>query len=108
MKETKNVYQQVEELTQEQQDTILKVDLFAGMAIVLGVLPGIVLMIINFLAILDVSLPFEISNQMVIANFIIMSVCFAFVIGVLIFVKVKFPYYSGKKCDYIRKSRKIK
>ncbi len=108
MKDTRSIEEQVSELTEQQKDTILKVDVIAGLIMVLGALPAIVLMLINFFAILDISLPFEIADGLVITNFIIMVICFAFVIGVLVFVKFKFPYYSGKKCDYIKKSRKNK
>ena len=70
MKEKKSIEEQVAELTQKQQDTILKVDLIAGLIIALAIIPGIVLMIINFIAILDISLPFKIADKIVRNNFI--------------------------------------
>lgn len=108
MKDQLSIEEQVAQLTEEQKDTILKVDLIGGLCVLLGVVPVVVLMLFNMLAILDVSLPFEIAGGMVAVNFVLMALCFVFVIGVLVFVKIKFPYYSGKKCDYIRKMRKGK
>lgn len=108
MKDTRSIEEQVAELTEQQIDTILKVDVIAGLVIILGALSGLVLMIINLFAILNISLPFEVADKLVIINFIIMALYIAFVVGTLVFVKIKFPYYSSSKCSYIRKMRKNK
>lgn len=106
MKDIRSIEEQVAEMTEEQKDKILKIDWIAGIAIVLGVIPAILVSVFSSILMFNVSLSNFFSNALLIISLILLALAAIYTFGVLIFIKIKFPYYNGDKCTYIRKRRK--
>lgn len=106
----KTVEEQVNELTEKQKDTIIKVGKIALALQLIVAIPVLVLCIIGLFCMVNPPMGFDYSNtdkiySGIITLLVIMAV---WVIGLLVFVKVKWPYYSDKKWQYINKMRKQK
>lgn len=106
MKDTRSIEAQVAELTQEQRDTIVKADFIAGILSVIGVIPAVVLIIRGIITFQDISLSLEAAQKVTNITLIAALVGLVYIIGVFVFVKIKIPYYSFKKCNYIKKCRR--
>ncbi len=100
------IEEQVAQLTQEQQDKIVRVGKVSR-SLELGVgIPYIISLILGFLILVNLPLSFDSvffhGFQIWCGNGVV------FFLGLLIFIKVKYPYYSDAKWRYIVKSRKRK
>ena len=107
---TKTVEEQVNELTEKQKDTIIKVGKIALALQLVVAIPVLVLCIGGLFCMVNPPMGFDYSDtdkmfSGIITLLVIMAV---WVVGLLVFVKVKWTYYSDKKWQYINKMRKQK
>ena len=106
----KTIEEQVNELTEKQKDTIIKVGKIVPTLQLVVAIPLLVLCIIGMNCMVNPPLGFDYSDTDklflgVITLWMIMGI---WVIGLVVFVKIKWPYYSNKKWRYINKMRKQK
>ena len=106
----KTIEEQVNELTEQEKDTVIKVGKIALILQLIVAIPVILLCIIGLFCMVNPPMGFDYSDtdkifSGIITLLIIMAV---WVIGLLAFVKIKWPYYSDKKWQYIHKMRKQK
>lgn len=107
MNNKKTIEEQVAELTEEQKEKILKVDLISGIVLAVLAVPVLVFMFFTMLGMLTTG-----SKSMIVADGlmlildVLLCVIIAIVVGILVFVKVKYPYYTSARCKYIRKMKK--
>ena len=105
-----SVAEQVSQLTQEQQDKIVKMGKIGlVLELVVGI-PWAILMLLGLWTLIDPPLGFNYSHYDAFilgyrGAFVIGALC---IIGILAFVKIKCPYYSDAKYRYIKKMRKGK
>ena len=106
MKETKTIEQQVAELSEEQKNTVLKVDKYGTIIVLALTLPGLLLLCLGlFFMITEATLFTEEAYK---GFQILGGIVLAISLAAIVFIKIKFPYYSDKAASYIRKSRKGK
>ena len=105
----KTIEEQVNDLTEQQKDTIIKV---GKIALVFQLVVAIPILLICIIGVFCMANPpagsaFDADKLFsgIITLLVIMGV---YVIGILVFVKIKWPYYSDKKWQYINKMRKQK
>ena len=106
----KSIEEQVAELTQEQQDKILKVGKTAMIwQLVVGV-PWFIFTILGFFTLTNPPIGFDYSNfdKLYLGYMTFLVIGAAYLVGVLVFVKIKYPFYSDAKWKYINKMRKGK
>lgn len=108
MKDTRSIEQQVAELTQEQQDKIIKVGTIASLLELIGLIPMLITLFWQIVMLISPPMGYDWADKRTasLGAFVIIAICFAYIIGVLLFVKIKYPYYSDAKCKYIKKMRK--
>ena len=108
MKETKTLQEQIAEMTEEQKDKIMKVGKVAQIIQLAGGIPLFILSLLAAWVIISPPLGFDMMNydKLFIGGATIWIVTAAYFVGVLLFVKVKYPEYSDKKWNYIHKERK--
>ncbi len=106
----KTIENQVNELTEKQKDTIIKVGKVALTLQLIVVIPIILLCIIGLFCMVNPPSGFDYSDtdKMFSGIMILLVIMAVWVIGLLAFVKIKWPYYSDKKWQYINKIRKQK
>ena len=106
----KTIEEQVEELTEKQKDTIIKVGKIALALQLIVAIPILVLCIIGLFCMVNPPMGFDYSDtdKMFTGIMILFVIMAVWVIGLLVFVKIKWPYYSDKKWQYINKMRKQK
>ena len=107
MKDTRSIEEQVASLTEEQQNTIVKVDKIANLIIIIVGVLCVVPMIVNMCTIAT-TLSSDVADLAMWFNVALMVVVITTILGVWGFVKIKFPFYTGKRCSYIKKMRKNK
>ena len=102
----KTVEQMAAELTEKQKDTILKVDKYGTIIVLLLTVPGMLILFIGLFAMItDTSL----FSEEAFMGFIVLGALIILIsIASIVFIKVKLPYYSDKIVAYIRKERKGK
>ena len=106
MKDARSVEEQVAELTEEQKDTILKVDKYGTIIVLALTLPGLLLLCLGlFFMITEATLFTETAYK---GFQVLGGIILAISVAAIVFIKVKFPYYTDKKASYIRKIRKGK
>ena len=110
MNKQKTIEEQVNELTEKQKDTIIKVGKTALALQLIVVIPVLILCVIGLFCMVNPPLGISYSDIGKIRKGIeiLLGVMAVWVIGLLVFVKVKWPYYSDKKWQYINKTRKQK
>ena len=106
----KTIEEQVNELTQKQKDTIIKVGKIALILQLIVAIPTLLVCIIGLFCMVNPPLGFDYSdtNKIFLGIETLLVIMAIWVIGVLAFVKIKWPYYSDKKWHYINKMRKQK
>ena len=105
MKNKKDIETQVSELTQEQKNQVLKIGKIYILALTLVFLPVFIFAVWNFYKIIQVEKYGNVAESLMIYNIIALSVVLVYVIASLIFVRVKFPFYSDKKYKYLKKNK---
>ena len=105
MKETKTIEQQVAELTEEQKQTILKVDKYGMIILLVLTVPGLLFMMagVFFLMTTASALHQDTYNWVLIAGGVVLAVS----LSMFLFIRFRYPYYSDKKCSYLRKQQKL-
>ena len=98
MKEELTIQQQADALTPEQKQTLLKVHKYGTLLLLALTIPGIILMCLGMFA---MSSDAYAENTYKVFQ-TIGAVLMALSIGVLLFIKIKFPYYSDKLATHIR------
>ena len=106
----KTIEEQVNELTEKQKATIIKVGKVALTLQLIVAIPILLLCIIGLFCMVNPPLGFDYSdtNKLFSGIMILLVIMAVWVIGLLAFVKIKWPYYSDKKWQYINKMRKQK
>ena len=106
----KTIEQQVNELTEQQKDTIIKVGKIALTLQLIVAIPILLFCIVGLFCMVNPPMGVDYSDtDKIFAGIVTLLVIMAvWVIGILVFVKVKWPYYSDKKWQYINKMRKRK
>lgn len=105
-----DVAQEVAQLSQEQQDTIIKVGKRALFWQMIVAIPWLILMILGIFVLIDPPLDFDYNDygKLYLGYLTLAVLGAAYLIGVLVFVKVKYPFYSDAKWRYINNMRKGK
>ncbi len=103
----KNIEEQVAELTKEQQDKVFKVGKASVILLLVGLVPWLIISVLGFWTMFAPPAGFDYDNYDILYIgmmiwLIVGAVCIA---GVASFIKIKYPYYSGAKWNYICKSR---
>lgn len=106
----KTIEEQVNELTEQQKNTIIKVGKRALALQLIGAIPMLVLCIIGLYSMVNPPMGYDyMDSEKIFSGIMTLLVIMAvYVIGITVFVKVKWPYYSDKKWQYINKMRKRK
>ena len=107
---TKTIEEQVNELTEKQKDTVIKVGKIALTMQLVVTIPVMLLCIVGLICMASPPAGFDYSDTDKLANgiMILLAIMAVYDIGLLAFVKIKWPYYSDKKWHYINKMRKQK
>ncbi len=110
MSAKRNIEEQVAELTQEQQDKIIKVGKIGVALQLIGGIPWLILSILGIFTLINPPLDFDYNNydKLFIGLITLLILGMLYIFGILIFVKIKYPYYSDAKWKYINKARKGK
>ena len=94
------------ELTEEQKNTVVKVGRYGTIVVLVLTLPGVLLMCLGLFFMITQPTLFSESAY---KGFQILGGIIIFIsLGIIAFIKIKFPYYSDKVANYIIKSRKNK
>ena len=99
-KESLTLEQQAQQLTQAQKETVLKVDKWGTLLLLLLAIPGLILMLLGMYAMGGDGVLFAEKSYegFQTAGVILMALS----LGVFLFIKIKFPYYSNKLATYLR------
>lgn len=100
----KSIEEQVAELTEEQKETILKVSKYGGIVMAVVTIPIVLLAFLGLLIMITDPLMF--TDQATIGYFTFIVLGMTAILSILVFIKIKFPFYSDKKASYIKKNRK--
>ncbi len=105
-----NIEEQVAQLSQEQQDKIIKVGKIATALQLIGGIPWIIVAALGVWAMINPPLRFDYANydKVFIGLMTWIFIGAVYIIGILLFVKIRYPYYSDAKWRYINKTRKNK
>ena len=106
----KTIEEQVNELTEKQKDTIIKVGKIALTLQLVVAIPILLFCIIGLFCMVNPPLGFDytVTDKIYSGITTLLVIMGIWVIGILVFVKIKWPYYSDKKWQYINKMRKKK
>jgi len=105
MKNKKDIEIQISELNQNQKDTILKIGKYYILIFLAVFLPAFAYVIWNFLRIIQVEKYGDVAHLLMRNNIIALSGVLVYFVASLIFVRVKFPFYSDKKYKFLRKNK---
>lgn len=97
--------EQVAQLTQEQQDKIIKVGKIAVALQLIGGIPWLIMVIAQFLRLINSYSYFDREAAMGALTIWLIIGC-VYLVGIFAFVKIKYPYYSDARWKYINKQRK--
>ena len=105
-----NIEEQVAQLSQEQQDKIIKVGKIAITFQLIGGIPWIIIATLGLWTMINPPLGFDYANydDLYIGLMTWLVIGAVYIIGISAFVKIKYPYYSDAKWRYINKIRKGK
>lgn len=105
-----SIEEQVAQLSQQQQDKVIKVGKIATALQLIGGIPWIIFEALVLWTMLNPPLGFDYNDYDKL--YIVLMTCFfigvIYMVGILVFVKIKYPYYSDAKWRYIKKMRKQK
>ncbi len=106
----KTIQEQVEELTEEQKDKIIKFGKIGLILMVIVVVPSIIITLLGLIVLINPPLGLDYNSYDMIYTGFLATLVIAglLIIGVLVFVKIMCPGYSDAKYRYISKSRKNK
>ncbi len=110
MANKESIAQQVAQLSQEQQDKILKVGRIAlTLQLIVGI-PWLIVALFGVWTLIDPPMEFVYYgyDKLYMRFMTWIAVGAVYLIGVVVFVKIKYPYYSDAKWKYINKARKGK
>ncbi len=110
MSQKMKIEDQVAELTLEQQDKIVKVGKIATALQLIGGIPWFIVAILGIWTMISPPLGFDYNDydKLFLGLIAWLIIGGLYVVGILVFVKIKYPYYSDAKCNYIIKIRKGK
>ena len=108
MKNKKSIEEQVAELTLEQQDKIIKVGKVATALQLVGGIPWFLLCLMGLWVIINppLSMSWSDYDKLYLGFLTLLVIGAVYVLGIFLFVKIKYPYYSDTKWRYIAKKRK--
>ena len=108
MKNTENIENQVAQLTTEQQNKILKVGKMAVALQLVVLIPWMILCVVGIFTLIDppATLSWEDYDKVFYGLMTLLVLGAAYVVGIFLFVKIKYPYYSDAKYRYIQKTRR--
>ncbi len=108
MAKQESVEEQVAALTQEQRDTIVKVGNKAVILLIAGMMLWLFIAALGFYAMVNPPswLDYTAYDKLYVGMLTWMAIGAIYVVGIYLFVKIKYPYYSDAKCKYIKKLRK--
>lgn len=103
-----NMEEQVARLSRSQQDTILKVGKIATALQLIGFVPWMINVVLGLWKLINppVGMGYEAYDALFIKFMIWIVVGVVYILGIFVFVKVKYPEYSDAKWRYINKMRK--
>lgn len=105
-----SIEEQVAQLSQEEQDKIIKAGKIASaLQLIIGI-PWFIIAVLGLITMINPPLRFDYNDydKLYFGLMIWLFIGAALITGILVFVKVKFPYYSDAKWRYINKMRKGK
>lgn len=104
------IEEQVAQLSQEQQDKIIKVGKIGTALELIGGIPWMIFAALGLCTMINPPLGFDYSNydKLYLGLMTWVFIGAIYIVGILVFVKIKCPYYSDAKCRYINKMRKQK
>ena len=105
MKKQIPIEEQVAQLTPEQQRKILKVGPIALTLMLIVEIPWIFFLIVGLFTMIDPPAGYEFS-EIYKGFWIFLLLGLLYVWGILLFVKIKYPFYSDAKWQYLNKLRK--
>jgi len=110
MKDTRPLQEQIAEMTEEQKDKIIKVGKVAQTVQLVGGIPLFILSLLAMWVIYKPPLGFDMTDydRLFVGAVIIWVITLVYFLGVLLYVKIKYPEYSDKKWNYINKERKAR
>ena len=102
------IEEQVAQLSQYQQDKIVRVGKIASVLQLVGGIPWLVFSVLGLWTLINPPLGFDYNDlDKVYKGLMIWLLIGAiYIVGISVFVKIKYPYYSDAKCRYIIKIRK--
>ncbi len=108
MSDNRTIEEQVSQMTEEQKDKIIKVGKVAQIIQLVGGIPLFILSLLAMWVIISPPLGFDVMDydKLFIGGVTIWIITAVYFVGVLLFVKIKYPEYSDKKWNYINKERK--
>ena len=110
MKEKLSIEEQVRNLTPEEQDKVVKVGKIATALMLIGGIPLMIICALGALTMMDppANLTYDNMDKFMIGFYTALGVGIAYIIGIFLFVKIKYPFYSDAKCRYLMRERKKK
>ncbi len=100
----KSIEEQVAALSENEKKTVLKVAKYGTLAILGLGIPMIIFFAINLIGIMTDYSAYGESG--LIGFFIGLGLCLTIIVGIMVFIKIRFPYYSDAVADYIKKNEK--
>lgn len=105
MKNKKDIEFEVAQLTQEQKNTVLKIGKLYPLVLALVFLPAFIFAVWNFFKVIQVEKYGNSADSLMLYNIIALSAVLVYAVVSLIFVRIKFPFYSDKKYKYLKKNK---
>ena len=104
------IEEQVAQLTREQQDKIIKVGKIAVTLQLIGGIPWMIFLALGLWVMTNPPIGFDYGDydKLYLGLMTWLVIGFLYIAGILLFVKIKYPYYSDAKWRYINKKRKQK
>jgi len=99
-----SIAEQVAALTPEQRNKIPRIGKIAMIVQLVVAIPLLVLELFGLIYML--TNPLDVTDAFFGGFLTVFALAFLWVVGVLLFVKIKYPYYSDAKAKYIKKQQK--
>ncbi|MBR3934719.1 MAG: hypothetical protein IKJ68_12550 [Clostridia bacterium] len=103
----KDIKDEVLNLSESKMKMILKIGKVYIWLLAIVAIPVFAYSILNIIRVLDVSENQSIANTLLKNNMIALCILLIYFVVSLIFVRVKFPFYSDKKYKYLKKNKNI-
>lgn len=101
----KDIGIEVSKLSDSKKELILKIGKVYILLLAIVAVSVFVYSVLNILRVLDVSENQAIAGTLLKNNIIALCILLGYFIVSLIFVKIKFPFYSDKKYKYLKKNK---